>query len=339
MGWAISPKALWRTIDGGKSWKPVLSLGEFVQIAQTSFFGADSAVVMSDQLVGDRYIVTIKVTSNGGKNWVTKTVPLPRSIGTSVPMPRSIDMLSATEMYALVGAGGGMNSPNGWLLRTDDSGRTWSTVATASTDSGAAHPSLPSAIGSVEISIRGNGWLLARSTSTASSSLYYTTNGGRRWTQSNLSTSSGAIEMEPLLLPELIPSLHEWRIIASPSAAITSGTTSVIFVSAESSSTRWRRIGTCRTVLSSEGNLLLPTFVNAFKGWELVGTQLKTTSDGGSSWEDIPSDSVKVRLSSNALLAFQFTDSTHGWVLIRTPSNASVLLTSTDGGRSWNTPL
>lgn len=232
-----------------------------------------------------------------------------------------------------------MNSPNGWLLRTVDAGKTWSTVATAGTISGAAHPSLPSAIGSVQISIRGKGWLLARSTSTTPSNLYYTTNGGRRWKLSKLSTSSGAIEMVPLLLPTPMQSLDEWRLIALPSAAMTAHTACVIFVSAESSATRWRRIGSCTALLSAEGELLSPTFANTLNGRELFGQQLMTTSDGGRSWEDIPSNLLRVWLSSNYLLAFQFTDSTHGWVLIRTPSNASILLTSADGGRSWKAPL
>jgi photosystem II stability/assembly factor-like uncharacterized protein len=113
-GWAQSSSSLWRTTDGGRSWREVLVLGGGPVANVVAVRGTNWAAVLST--VAPRYTrLAIEQTSDGGTMWgrlpVTSTYQ-----GSAALEPEQLDAVSTTELFALVRTGEGMNSPSGELL-------------------------------------------------------------------------------------------------------------------------------------------------------------------------------------------------------------------------------
>ena len=332
-GWGESASGLWRTSDGGRSWREVLVLNAEPLLDQFAVLDARSMFVLLPVRGGSSNEPRIDETNDGGKRWTTRSITLPPHSGGDL-QAQSLDAISTTNLYALVRPGDGMNTPDGWLLDSTDGGRNW-TVLSAS---GSAPSGLPSAIGTIAFESRQDGWLMASSTTTSERVLYRTTDGGRRWIVDSLPRGRDGRKLVPLGVPQLFPSTHQWQLVATTGVNGVLGSTCFLFVAPEKRGpTRWSQVGTCRFVLNANGAMLSPFFLSASAGWEWSNGELRMTVDGGKRWLTLASTSGKSSLPSGTLSTLAFTDHEHGWALLQEASGKSKLVGSTDGGAVWHT--
>lgn|GEM_PF-4911158 len=330
-GWAQSAHALWRTADGAESWQQVLALRGGSAANVVAVLGANWAAVVS--AVPPKYTdLHIERTIDGGRNWKTYQVPLGHTRPGGPVEPEDLDALSNTKLYVLVRTEEGMNSPNGELLTTDNGGRSWAVVGGAGAVTGRATGRLPSAIGSVAMAASGEGWLMARATTTAAPRLYRTTDGGRSWSLGTLPTVRGK-PLLPLAPPELFPISRQWLLVANVEVNGVTPHTCDILVAPESRAT-WQRTAACQLWLSASGRVVSPFFLSARVGWEVSGGRVLLTQDGGVRWLPLSRPGGRSLLSSH-VLALDFVSKRRGWVVLVRRSGEPVVFETGDGGLSW----
>lgn len=298
---------------------------------QIAILNAHAAFILFDEQGKTSSTLRLDATSNGGKSWRSTLVSSSNGAVSTDITANSIDAISTMDLYSLVGAGDGMNSPNGWLLRSSNAGRTWSVVSA----SGSKPFGLPSALGIITFTNSENGWLVARPTTTGTASLYRTTDGGRRWKVSTPVDRSTKQRLVPLDTPRMFSSTSQWQVLTTSTVNGTVGSTCRIFVSSESAPTQWSESGTCGFALNAIGEVNSPFFLSASRGWEWSDGKLFITIDGGKRWNNLSSATNMSSFRLETISTLEFTDRAHGWMLLHKLSGTSTFLVTSNGGRTW----
>lgn len=120
---------LFRTADGGRTWPrvsaplPACCRNWTALFDAPTFLDDEQAVVPVTLRDGDRSVVALDVTSDGGQTWRVAAVLPPVSAGASgFPSPASVSIATTSDWWVLAG------SPP-VLRRTDDGGQTWRSIA------------------------------------------------------------------------------------------------------------------------------------------------------------------------------------------------------------------
>ena len=365
-----------RSTDGGLTWAPILSNAPYPrpggvvagpdQVAAFDAPDSDTAFVLG--LAGDAPATMVSVTHDGGRTWVTNTLPVPAMdpsaavatddghawfAGDRLSPGTSTGLLAATTdggatwrerwpsaglrpiesvdfVSADTGFGLGAFGDPAAVLRTDDGGRSWRQTGRllATLTSSAT-----SALG-VGWSFVGpeDGWALD------GTGLERTTDGGRSWALTALPTVAAhpyAVAFSDasqgcLLATDPNSFLHALR-------TADGGLTWIEAPGAQSSvvACAWGQVGaallaSAQQVTGTRSDIDVSQLVIADPdhAWAAGQDSILHTTDGGARWETVTADAA---LSPGALAALTFATGQDGWML----TFDGRLLRTHDGGVSW----
>ncbi|QQE77079.1 hypothetical protein [Alicyclobacillus sp. SO9] len=173
-GYGTSSSGIFRTTDGGSTWKDISPKG----LNQEHHFG--SQFKTSNQLwvavppfKSRTTSVSLLSSHNQGRNW-TRVASVPIHFTSPSPVQSvQVDFVDKRCGFLMVTPQHGMQSEPGQLLATSDGGHTWKKVATT------AERNLPTG-GRMRFLTKDDGWLVGSPTcTTCPMELYHTTNGER----------------------------------------------------------------------------------------------------------------------------------------------------------------
>ena len=128
-------RGVYKTADGGKTWKQVLFLSDSTGAADLEFAPDDPQTVYATMWRAERKPWTIisgaregglYKSTNGGETWIKLTAGLPRDLVGKADL--AVSPADPNRVYALIEA-----LPGGGLYRSDDRGATWQQVSTQAT--------------------------------------------------------------------------------------------------------------------------------------------------------------------------------------------------------------
>jgi uncharacterized protein YdhG (YjbR/CyaY superfamily)/photosystem II stability/assembly factor-like uncharacterized protein len=347
--WVFKDKAIWRTTDGGKSWRHVLCAST-AETGNVSAFFRDSKTAWV-AAAGESTNVTIFRTKDGGRSWVWS-----RLNQSEILQDCCLSCPSRDEGWLMLIPEHGMNSSPGVLYRTSDGGANWQQVnRTGGSFKGdiyegpefeGRHP-YPLCGGAIAFRNASRGWLLGSMASTAPQFLFETTDAGRNWKLRTLPLPSNFHdgEVRPRGLPQFFPAGGKEGIIASeffPGENNTNGEARTLIYLTHDGGRNWKATTPVK-------NYCVWNFISARKGWiwsaethssnstaPVRGT-LYRTSDGGVSWKVAGTGrSMEQYLTDGEnIVQLDFVDGQYGWAIARDGHNLTQLLHTNDGGETW----
>jgi photosystem II stability/assembly factor-like uncharacterized protein len=186
-----------------------------------------------------------------------------------------------------------------------------------STDGGLTWVAAPSGsdadLWSVSFADPQHGWVVGADATTGGSVLLATTNGGAAWTDTTPAGLSGSLTNASF---------------GDPAHGFV-GTTDGKLLKTSNGGAAWQTL----TVAPGYKGYLTVDFVDATHGW-VGGTRgrLWKTADGGATWTALPRGMLSSQMS---VVQLDFLDRHDGWVLAQSDWGDSMVMTTTDGGRSW----
>lgn len=312
-GWATGLSGVFRTSDGGQSWKAVTPSGITPMEHMPSFFlDADRGWVAMGK--------TIYRTDDGGATW------------RSVPHP-------ADETKVLAFA----DPQNGWLMthdgaatggtelvtiyRSTDGGTNWAKVAQAGPP-GAALSNFPMSGVKRALTFTDGltGWATVRYTNVNALGLYRTTDGGGTWERQSVTPVDVLKQDDAGTWTTGAPMLFSGGRLVLP---VFSGRCddekpcAVVYGSSDGGKT-WNPTATLRM---EQRHPLVYDFADPEHGWVVDGSVLHTTRDGGKTWTTLtPSGAWQ------PLRQVDFVSPEVGWALEETGLE---LWKTVDGGATW----
>lgn len=318
--WDFSGRTLvWRTSDGGTTWRPAAVTGTTAPLAEVDYGDATHAWAVG------RW-GTVIATVDGGTTWTTQSTP---------PEVSGIDLTGVSFVDHLRGWAVGTNVEDGesFIIKTTDGGTTWSLVDVI----GASY------LFTCDFVDANNGWA-AGSTGT----VWHTSDGGATWSPQALPQATWKTEVCDL---DFVNGTQGWlvtnegRIYATSTGGASwsvqktvSG--AVLSGLAMRDATHGIVTGDDGVVLhTSDGltwtetssGLRTPivdaTFVSTAKGWAVgFNGKVLRTSDGGETW------TLKKAPTSKHLVAVDFVSTSRGWMCGR----LGTVLRTTNGGATWS---
>lgn len=365
-GWGLSAVGeypnlstyLLRTSDGGRTWDNLSPHGGSATAGELigwRFLDANTGWVVAGK--ANTSSVVVLHTTNGGAHWQRTTVPT-RYLFVHPYARVSVDFLDGQRGWMSVWGAGGMSSSQGQLFATEDGGQTWTEVA--STEDG----TLPFG-GDVRLLNRTTGWLAGSRASTAPRQLYVTRDGGKTWSEQKLMVADSVeppVTVNVLALPTFFSGKDEGKGVLP--ALVTSqdvgrpDQSTVVFITSDGGQT-WKAASALPYAYPGSS-----FFLDANHWWVWgaappdTGTstgpaagKLRRTLDGeaawssnGADWETVSSADwlEKGLLSGYQMNELDFVSPSVGFALLTAPGDApqggrySLLLRTTDGGRSWS---
>jgi len=319
-GWALTGQAVLRTTDGGVHWKNVTPPGTTLTQSSIADFGTASMASTATPQPGGASIQILH-TVDGGQTWQQATIQM--------PFPRQISFIDPQHGWVLAAVRplGGAAEPVG-VFRTTDGGKTWANVATVLFADATPPDRLP--YGGQKSGMRfldaSTGWVTGTVSSSNLAWLYVTHDGGSTWHQ------------QSLLMPPGVPSSQ--LLVLSPTFfSPVDGILPVIFSNVNTGS----EIATAIYATHDGGNtwqsttplpvaLRILSFADTQHWWASDGTVLYSTADGGKRWLKLSPAAVFKNIAQ-----LDFVSDKVGWAISLTTSQASSLLKTIDGGRTWTT--
>ena len=334
--WSLQDKWLYQTSDGGNTWTIVHQTAQAQDSRTPDVLPVGGNLADLHFLDGSHGWMAVAAgglysTSNGGKTW---TAISQSTFGGDVMSVGLVDFLSADVGYSVDGLGD--------LLETANGGKTWKTIVPGLFDLLAfGDPLHALGVGRLnEVFASGDGghswrrvssfgaqsvsaldcldaqrcWALASDASQSSrtSTLYVATDGGKTWQE--LTTFS-----DWSLSPDFLSFVNASTGFIGSSSGYLAET-----------SDGGRTFAVVSPAAPSAPPVQALDFVSASDGWRIVAGEIQATHDGGKSWAVVP-------LGYDALAARLGSEST-AWVIAAqhgTDPNQSLLLTTSDGGRTW----
>jgi len=321
-GWALSEHAILRTTDGGLQWKYVTPLHTVLtRESIAAFLTASLAWVATPQTNGTT--AQVLRTTDGGQTWQQSTV--------QATFLRQITFIDSQHGWILSGwgaTGGAAEAVS--VFRTSDGGKTWSNVASALPASTDTPPPGQLPFGGRKAGIHflneSTGWITGTVVANDLAWLYVSHDGGSTWYQQSLS------------LPPGVPSA-QLSLISPTFFSATDGILPVIFSDLISGKGIATDIYVTHDATTWKSTMPLPAalskidFVDIQHGWATDGIVLYNTSDGGQHWTKLsPGPNFK------QITELSFVSSSTGWAIGGQSNNASFLLKTVDGGKTW-TPI
>jgi photosystem II stability/assembly factor-like uncharacterized protein len=341
-GWAAGAR---RTTDGGATWAHVgppqvknssSGYGEYFLDATYAWV---AEAVGSASACADSFVVFN--TGDGGATW-KKGSQIAVKLDSNVTVPGSwtisLSFVDRDHGWLLVKALAGFGYSLGPLYRTVDGGRSWTMVATnaAFSNSGCR------ATGQPVFASPTTGWISAQCGSNPPPPLAYfvTQDGGRTWT---LQTIAPSVCCTPPS-PRFFDASNGWLIEPN---------TPLLMMTSDGGNT-WTQHGlpqlpgyACtgkhgENLTCTDQGFTAVTFLDPSQGWALISqfaaakggsshvARLERTADGGKTWTAINSNLVGSTADlSHATMTF--VDQSDGFLWTGT-----ILLSSTNGGQTWN---
>lgn len=183
-------QALLLSKDGGVTWSNITPAGISMSNPETVLIANNQSHVMVASLDLSKGKVTVytSLINNQKMNWSTSTVS-----GAFIASLTTLQMTNQGFGYLFVGNGGAMGSEGDTLYTTQDNGTHWKQVSTAgASQTGASKGAIPLAGTMKSISfIDQQAGFITGTYSGNSLYLYSTHDGGKTWTQDNLTIPKG----------------------------------------------------------------------------------------------------------------------------------------------------
>lgn len=290
-GWiGQSRGGLLATVDGGQTWQQVPTPGEAATwVDQVQFLSTTVGFARAPQKRG---LPTLFRTDDGGATW--------RAIYTAPSRPRRPN--GPTQFFA---DGSGIGAVERWksaaFLRSTDAGRTWAQIEAISDICGA----FTTSVCDLSFADPQHGWATITCARSPLHALYRTEDGGATWSRM---AAPGPPDDPPVGI-----SFVDQRTGYLVSAA----------------GYLWRTDdagATWAAVDQQAAHTRSLAFVTATPGWELRGTQLFATADGGQSWRAI---NLVLPIQQFALLP-----NGQAWALAGEAATGPLVLATSNGGQT-----
>lgn len=316
-GWALTRPGVVRTADGGNTWIDVTP-ANFPNPAQAAFFlDTNTGWVAGAPSIGadGKASTPIFRTIDGGRSWQRSVVD-----GLQFQQITFLDSHRGWMMRSEGVATGGWRFVT--LLRTDDAGATWKPIAQDGTPSAPLHNfprgGMKSGVTFVNDRV---GWATGEYTNTSSLFFFQTNDGGATWAARALDIPARLTDHS--VYPSTFSTRPPWvfprgRLVMELNGFCGEAACEVYYHSDDNGKT-WH--GTAPTAYPV-GEHPIATFADPDHGWVSVGTQMRSTTDGGQTWTDLP--------PLSDVRALDFVTPTIGWAI-----TADRLLRTDDGGRTW----
>lgn len=354
VGWTQNASAVFRTTNGGKSWRRVLTAATPGEELDSYFHDARTAWVA--RIPENHTNVTFCQTTNGGNSWGQAAFNQDPAYASSDVGDCIFSFPGENHGWLMLIPERAMNSAPGDLYETDNRGESWRHVnSTQNSEYGAndsegtspgfaaRHPYLICG-GDIEFQNATNGWLLGDLTTTTRSFLFTTQDGGSNWQEEIFPTppSLHGGTIIPWELPHFFGRKGIIGAYFSPNDRDPTNSYTVFYHTRDGGRS-WQP----GRPVPLEGRW---SFISIQKGWlwspsayssnvTIPGKgALYHTSDSGNIWKP-----VKVKKSLDSYLAhggniaqLEFVDARTGWAVTWEKDDQSELLQTTDGGETWN---
>ncbi len=316
-GWAIAEDAILRTTDGGYTWYNLSPRGEtvFGYGVASAFLNASQAWVLisdADDPVGSG---TLYRTSDGGITWNPVPVPF-SSMG-------QLDFVDENHGWMLLDLGAGAGSMGVAILRTSDSGVTWTETFSHEPGEIAGSDSLP--LGGLKTAFtpldENTAWVGGVTYAPETFYFYKTVDGGNTWSPQTITPPPGtqgndiAVDSPPVFF--------------SPKEAILTfrfmgENFRTGFYVTQDGGVTWEFV----SLMPGSGSV---DFVSASDGFFWTGEQFFFTEDGAQTWTSVSSDV----LFGESFAGMDFVNTHTGWIWTYEETGLRGLYKTTDGGKTW----
>jgi len=314
-GWAMAESfsVILRTLDGGHSWQDVTpqsleSTSSDLRYDLNPFFldarHAWLIVQSSDTSL-------LLHTSDTGRTWSTVPLTIPGG---------ALYFVDPQNGYLLGSLGIAAGSHHVALYATQDAGATWSLRFTHQSETSQSLPEGGAKSGMSFISPE-SGWITGNIPMEDFVYLYQTVDGGSNWAQVELPLPPGA---NRTFFEALAPVIVDPGSAFLPVRVLGMGNSyQVAYYRLTGGDKSWE-------FRSFVQNASTYDFLTTELGWVSYGTRLFLTRNGALTWVDF-----SAFLPTGAtILQVDFSDDTHGWLLIQS-DRETTLYRTTDGGQSW----
>jgi photosystem II stability/assembly factor-like uncharacterized protein len=318
VGWVWARGALWRTVDGGRSWRRI-RLPARGELFAGGYFSRDRAVVAlgGGSTAGS---AVLYATADGGRRWAVRG---------RVPMGATAEFRSPTDGWAVAVGTGAAGSEAFAVWVTHDGGRTWRIVRSEPMGGGGSGD-----VGWVRFTTPTSGWLALVRMASPGFDLARTTDGGRTWRSVRLpvgrSPSTQVLLQPPSFWGEtgVMSAWQDGRLVTFHT---TSGGATWSAIPAQGIAPQSPNVFPGDTVVH---------WLTARLGW--VGPLatragapglIERTADGGRTWETV----ARVRgLTWGMATSLDVVTPRVAWLLVLRSADAGYEIWRTrDGGRSW----
>ncbi len=329
-GWAVTAAnhRVLRTTDGGMSWRdvtPPYSRSTQAMGVVEDVLTASLAWVAVAPTNGAPPIQVFR-TTDGGQTW-------PMSLVQSDNVGK-ITFINAYDGWLLAGIEAAAGPKAVDVFRTTDGGTTWTRVSTASPTS-TSPGALPPGAAWMTFLDASTGWATGSSPVSQFVWLYVTHDGGSTWHHQTLPPPA---QVQGDLFTGPITFFNSQDGVLPTCFSAGADIYTDIYVTHDGGTT-WNSTSLLpfsRCAVVAFGGV--SDFIDSTHGWVLdnaftpaaTTTSLYMTSDGGAHWR-------KLLTSTNFhdIQALDFVSDTVGWVIGAVTSEASFLLKTKDGGRTW----
>jgi photosystem II stability/assembly factor-like uncharacterized protein len=312
-GWAISPAAIIRQVDG--KWVDVTpngGIGSKFGVAEFIDINNGWVSVSKEGAVN----FTILRTDDGGKNWLATDLA-PSESGT-VPIFKTINFIDSKHGWLAVSYGMGAGSEWVEIYQSNDGGETWGLVASPRQNipQGIPGGGLKTGVSFIDAS---RGWLTGVWYGD-SVYLYVSNDSGRTWQLQTIQTpagypiGAGAVQTRPVMCFD-----HNSGIL--PLVFNNQGP-AVIFCVSEDKGLNWRAAAPLK---STADQSFTWSFADIKDGVATDHLQLYATNDSGQTWQI-----VKPNIDFKNVVMIDFVSSQIGWAI-----GQDIFIKTVDGGLTW----
>jgi photosystem II stability/assembly factor-like uncharacterized protein/tetratricopeptide (TPR) repeat protein len=352
-GWTQSANAIFRTSDGGKSWRRVLAASREEQLA-SFFYNSQTAWVAA--VFGESSNVTTLRTTDGGNSWIHADLC---QVYVNAIQYCFLSFPDTDKGWLMIIPDHGMNSMPGVLYRTDNGGRNWQLVNSTrgndddwdpqGTQPGFAdrHPYLVCG-GSIAFQNASNGWLLGSITTTTPAFLFATRDAGQTWQAKKfpLPPLLHNGQIEPEALPRFFPMDGNNGIVGAffcPTNNNDSTNFCTVIYNTHDGGLTWQpttpvKYGGAWNFITEQKGLMWSPEPHDSNSTAPVKGVLYRTDDGGITWMPVRVNKGLQEYLTHGedVVQLDFVDEACGWAIARDWRNVTQLLHTTDGGQTWS---
>jgi photosystem II stability/assembly factor-like uncharacterized protein len=312
-GWALNASAVLKTSDGGLHWHAVSPKNSpITALAAGDFLNANDAwISIAPDLQHGQKGVRVYSTLDGGKHWRLVTIDDQHAVGGGLP-----EFIDAEHGWLEIGTGVALGSESVDIYRTNDGGQSWTLVSCAGPQSNCTLGFEGHKSGLLFID-RLTGWATG-DTATNRPWLYVTHDGGMSWSRQTVPTVPGVSNASYATLPPVF--LGKDGVL--PVKVISATINGLDLYTTSDGGKTWHP-GPLSS-FSMQNIFILDTQ----HAWAVSDSGIYATSNGGQSWSQVNNNVQHIG-------TVDFVDPSYGWAIASPDGQSTLLLYTTDGGRTW----